>query len=616
MEFSMDDQEAQIFIQHALTYIRECNRTLPGISDHLANTVTNREKDFLALGERLGNYSGRARELSNKAADIAKQTGGKAVTGITRELLAKLEEMNAICGLDKSRKDLDDYREIENSIVLLTKQINEFKRIVRYLEILGISTRIESARIGEAGAGFTTLASDVKGLAAYIVDSSSEIVDKTEELLKQIVAAKSQTQDMYEIQRECSENVFRVIRDDVDKLTQMTESGRELLQTVEEEARHTAKNIGEAVSSMQFHDITRQQLEHVEQSLRDILSIVNENGDSGIHMDKRDQYSEVVGWIKDVGRLQLSQTRNAKERFTEAVDKLKESLLQISENVASMSRHVQGVTAGKDTMGGSLLLDIEQSIDHVIQAMIDFARQGEGIGGIMAKVADTVGDMAEFVNNIEQVGNEIELIAINAAVKAAHTGKEGKALGVLAESIQSLSRETGEKTEAVSKVLQSITSLSGTMRQSAASYMDKSQVEQMTESFRKMMDDLKALNTSMTEAFPEIDVESQSLSKEIRATTEKVNFHELVAQELDGFIEELQNSTDKAMAIVPHEGEGHRPEKLRELLERYTMEMERLVHESLFNPSFTADGEESVNEMQSSDGESDGEDDWDNVELF
>ena len=66
---------------------------------------------------------------------------------------------------------------------------------------------------------------------------------------------------------------------------------------------------------------------------------------------------------------------------------------------------------------------------------------------------ETVGEIATFVGDIEKIGEEIKLIALNAQIKSAYTGDEGAALGVLAEAIQRLSIDAIDHTGAVSAYL-------------------------------------------------------------------------------------------------------------------------------------------------------------------
>ena len=88
---------------------------------------------------------------------------------------------------------------------------------------------------------------------------------------------------------------------------------------------------------------------------------------------------------------------------------------------AAIGEAIAGV-AGSDA-ADSPLVRLESGVATVKAELGDFATQGESLGGIMDSVAETISGMAGAAEAIEEVGSEIELIAINASIKAAHTGE-------------------------------------------------------------------------------------------------------------------------------------------------------------------------------------------------
>ena len=66
---------------------------------------------------------------------------------------------------DAGGQGLDDIDGVSRIVGELSGIVAAFAKIVKYLSMLGISTRIESARLGGDGRGFSTLADDVEKLA-------------------------------------------------------------------------------------------------------------------------------------------------------------------------------------------------------------------------------------------------------------------------------------------------------------------------------------------------------------------------------------------------------------------------------------------------------------------
>ncbi len=229
--------------------------------------------------------------------------------------------------------------------------------------------------------------------------------------------------------------------------------------------------------------------------------------------------------------------------------------------------------------------------------------------------------MSTFVEDIENVGAEIELIAINASVKAARTGDKGRALGVLAESIQRLSKEAGTMTEAVSHELQSIGESAQRLTQGAQVYTDNTSMQAMIEDLAEVVSGLKTTDAEVSGLFTELNSQAAHLAGEALLLGDSLDFHHLVAEEINNVSTGLEQMVDQATLIVPEKDSSSRADRLKGMLDRYTMEAERLVHESGGQEQQTAAMEpeselwgleQDANTLDSGDSE----ENWDNVDLF
>jgi len=261
--------------------------------------------------------------------------------------------------------------------------------------------------------------------------------------------------------------------------------------------------------------------------------------------------------------------------------------------------------------GGSVLDRMGDTASEVISSMHELASLGEEITGLMKTVAETIKEMSVFLSGIEEVGAEIELISLNASVKAAHTGEDGKALGVLAQSIQRLSTDAMDQTRKVSQVLTSITECSERLEERSSDYVNTGELERLVERQLAATDSLKDLNGRVEKLSRSVQEESRELGKDIAAVAGGTNIHEQVGGELREISSRVARIIADTLEAVPEMDEAARSERLKELLGRYTMEAERMVHlaESSRGVDLTAASAETEIEMFADDG-------GDDVELF
>jgi len=93
-------------------------------------------------------------------------------------------------------------------------------------------------------------------------------------------------------------------------------------------------------------------------------------------------------------------------------------------------------------------------------ALSAYGAANRELSAVMNSVGDTLQDMSAYSGDIEGIGAQIRLIALNAIVKASHMGLEGASLAVLAEAVHNLSVETCERTGTVGETLRLVLSAS------------------------------------------------------------------------------------------------------------------------------------------------------------
>jgi methyl-accepting chemotaxis protein len=223
---------------------------------------------------------------------------------------------------------------------------------------------------------------------------------------------------------------------------------------------------------------------------------------------------------------------------------------------------------------------MQKDISVVTAALLESSRVNQSLSVAMGAVTDTVGEIACFVGDIEKIGEEIKLIALNAQIKSAYTGEEGAALGVLAEAIQRLSIDAIEHTAAVSGTLQAIIGVTEGLNHGAGCEDStlESEVCGMVTTLTALVDVLRGVNETLHRSLSRMDGAVTLLSSEIDQVTAGITVHRKVNQVLEGVVRGLGGIVAEARRIAPAQAGGG---NFAELASRYTMNSERKIHQSL-----------------------------------
>jgi methyl-accepting chemotaxis protein len=588
--------------------------------DRLCRLAGTTEHEFLAIGARLQEFYARTTEIGGISAAVTDQLGGEEIREAISELGCIVDRMGDFLNLLEGEAEQSSSTLLETlqMIAGVDEPLAGFKKIMKILHVLGISTKIESARLGQLGAGFNNLADDVENLAVQINEKSTRIMGENVSLSCKIRETLARMSDIEAVERENVRLVIDKTRSSLEMITGVHRKCAEVAAVIAAASGEISRNISQVVTSMQFHDITRQQLEHVQEALCDLEHQLTEAHAASDRINQsmssnQDKAAEVYG----VCRLQSAQLLHARDGLTAAVSGIVGNLQGLADKGRGIARQTREMIRVADGAGDSLFIEIEKGLAPVVGLLAKSAAANINLARAVESVAETVGEISSFVVDIETIGEEIKLIALNSQIKAARTGDEGAALGVLAEAIQRLSVEACIQTAAVTGTLREITRVTEALSGKAAvtSCSGELDAEAMAARLKGLIDAIRIMNDEVMAALAQSDDTVQALTADIESATGGITVHGAVDAEVESITAKLAQIMAQACEIAPEAATAD----LAALSGRYTMQSERDIHDTFAMAGATALSGPASPAWGSSSAVAAGEDDaelGDNIELF
>ncbi|MCJ2069373.1 methyl-accepting chemotaxis protein [Methylobacterium sp. J-030] len=147
----------------------------------------------------------------------------------------------------------------------LTRATDGVQSIARQTNLLALNATIEAARAEKAGAGFAVVAREVKELSNASATTATQIAQDLASLRESIRENfATLVNDRVEGERGELKKIASAIAGLTENMERLVSHQRDTLVKVQEESARIAQPIVRLIGSIQFQDVTRQRLQHLE----------------------------------------------------------------------------------------------------------------------------------------------------------------------------------------------------------------------------------------------------------------------------------------------------------------------------------------------------------------
>ncbi|MBI3376559.1 MAG: chemotaxis protein [Betaproteobacteria bacterium] len=252
-------------------------RQVPGYNDvvrgQLSLVIEDTEKAAFQITDRLNTIDSTMTRLSQLVL-MSSNTVAELAAASTQRISVNQKLIETMGSYIQQR--VDTTRLDQERVALVVKEAHSLDSLVQLIKhisgqtnLLALNAAIEAARAGDAGRGFAVVADQVRKLStetATAVNEISQGIAKvadsiesqfTEKIARTNIAQERATLEQFAAQLEAMGQSYG----------ELVANQRRMMQTIADDSQELARMFIEALASVQFQDVTRQQLDHVVQAL-------------------------------------------------------------------------------------------------------------------------------------------------------------------------------------------------------------------------------------------------------------------------------------------------------------------------------------------------------------
>lgn len=243
------------------------------IRNQLTNVVNQTEDAAFAISSQLQTIDSVVTKLDQFVSQIsdesaAMQEVSEARIDQNRQMIAKMTEYIQR-RIDAAASDQQRVAQVVKEARGLESLVQLIRDIAAQTNLLALNAAIEAARAGEAGRGFAVVADEVRKLSQETDQAVSRINHGIQGVATTIEAQFSHALSTQQVEEE--RNILSVFSEQMGALSRSYEEviahEKSVLATVNECSSELSTMFMDALASIQFQDVTRQQLNHVGEAL-------------------------------------------------------------------------------------------------------------------------------------------------------------------------------------------------------------------------------------------------------------------------------------------------------------------------------------------------------------
>jgi hypothetical protein len=440
------------------------------------------------------------------------------------------------------------------------RRFSTLGKIALSFQVTAVLARIETAHLALSQQDLGSLAAEVSSCGEAIQSRVDLVLETSAAFDSRVASTLQEASRLDAVQQKELPALLAEVDADLERFEARQRAAAEASSKLASDLDSVAQDLGEIATSLQFHDITRQQVEHVIEA----LTVLLKNAAGGA-------LSPSSGAVT---RVQIAQLKTAASAFAASTERIDHGLEDIAARVGDMATASQSILGLDRSQQDSFLSDMQRRFEEVLRTVRE-SHALECAGSEITTELDALGQrLRSSVQEVQTIELQLSRISINAAISASHIGERGDPLNVVACAMQSLQNECASRSGGAETDLDSIGGAIGRLSAGAGNAGDAMLLDDVDARLRA----LRSASASSVDAASAVAAAAANLCGNLRDARDHAGIGSSFGTAVDLCCDALDEVAGQASPSWWRFGSPAIEEPAES---RYTMQSERDIHDAV-----------------------------------
>jgi hypothetical protein len=549
------------------------------------NVVSN--QDFTALNKIFKNHHETTKGISQSTSAIIDQVQAlerNAVFGKLKEVEGKYRLM-----LDETNVQVSDFN-VETGTLK-----TDFKHI--FIPILNFKQNISTLRFLLANLKLNQglVDKEVDCDATKLIDDLNEKITGIQSEIPTIASDIEELKEQYATAQDLGSHILQNILPDFDihtaglhqhlqTITASIEKTMIINHSVDELTQQGFQNLNEVITNLQYHDIIRQKIEHIQQTHQSIIAELN-NLDKAENVIKKGL--DYVKQIPEITEIQAGQLLLTNKEYQTAIENTSLKLIETTKTLEEVNAHTKNIFGDVDAEKVAEI--VQTHLGNVKAYKLQLFESVEKLIAVNETLQTHIGRQSQHYQKLAQLENKISSV-VKDLNKIITNKDEVKAL---VSKLVALINDINESRANIGKIIHvhqnnQLGAIVNEMQARKAAFTIDDISEDEMNGFSGELKQINSQIVNNCTLYTKLDID-------LKTTLENIKYYDFYDVEVEAIISQLNLIYQKILQVS---GNGDGSTDLLTIMKKaYTMKSQRDIHE------------------KASDNEPE-EEDEDNLELF